>query len=151
MKEEELYKQIKNRMRAAELLNQSKLPKNMKLNEQKKLLEHERELFFVKEMNQLARERAAASASQSAARRNKMRMNKSHDVPDHDAMYKRFVMELETHKARNRKHTKIEPFNLLTEERFRRDDEDNASRQSDLHSRPSSASSFTRSCIYIKY
>jgi hypothetical protein len=152
MKEEELYRQIRIRARADELLSQSKMPKNMELVEQKKLLEQERELFFMKEMNRLNKERnrmaASSSASNSSSARNKMKMNKSHDVPDYDAMYKKFIIELETRKAKNRKHTKVEPFNLLTEERFRKDenaDEQDSLRQQDAPSRASSAS-FSRSC-----
>jgi hypothetical protein len=130
------------------------MPKNMELVEQKKLLEKERELFFMREMNRLNKERnrMASSASTSSSARNKMKMNKSHDVPDFDAMYKKFIIELETKKAENRKHTKIEPFNLLTEERFRKDEtaeELDALRQQEVQSRASSAS-FSRSCKFLE-
>jgi protein FAM161A len=144
MKEDELYKQIKNRIRAIELLKQSKLPSNMELMEQKKMLEQERNALYLKEIHRLNKKIDTAMKHTSKSAASKYRL--AHDVPDYEALYKKFIIELETRKAQNRKHTKIEPFNLLTEQRFKKDLsyldlEDDAK----LNSRPQSAS-FSRSC-----
>lgn len=58
LQESELYKQIKNQMRALELLRQSKLPHNMELQNEKKILEDEKQQFFINEMNKLQRQMA---------------------------------------------------------------------------------------------
>lgn len=119
IKELELYKQLKSQMRAIELLKQSKLPNNMQLQEEKKKLEQERAKIFIKEVSKLQKkidkslERRARSANRNKPSR------KSHDVPDFNTMYKKFVIEMEMKKAENRKNTKSEPFVLLTETRTR--------------------------------
>ena len=107
MKEEEAYKQLKARIRAIELLKQSKMPPNMELLEKKKQLEHERNQFFIKEMNRLQKE-----AEENAKAKGGQYKRKSYDVPDYDELYRKFVIEFERKKAMSRKHTKIEPFTL---------------------------------------
>jgi hypothetical protein len=107
MKEEEAYKQLKARIRAIELLKQSKMPPNMELLEKKKQLEYERNQFFIKEMNRLQKE-----AEHNAKNHEGQHKRKSYEVPDYDELYRRFVIEFERKKALSRKHTKVEPFTL---------------------------------------
>ena len=148
-KEEELYKQIKNRMRAADLLNQSKMPTNMELMEKKKQLEQERDLLFLKEANRInKRVSTACSVAGGAMRAKSAKVN--HEVPNYDSLYRKFVIELETRKAQNRKHTKIEPFNLLTDARFQKDpnEEENEKQKNNINR--NSSATFSRSCNYIK-
>lgn len=63
----------------------------------------------------------------------------SHDVPDYDALYRKFIIEMEQRKADNRKNTKQEPFTLLTESRTRpsknTESRENSLRKSDSLSR----------------
>ena len=105
-----MYKQINKQIRALELLKQSKLPHNMELMEEKKLLEIERNQLFLAEMNRLHREMKEKESKNVS-------MRKSHDVPDYDDMYKKFTIELETRKAVNRKNTKSAPFVLRSASR----------------------------------
>lgn len=125
MKELELYKQLKNQIRALELLKQSKLPNNMQLQEEKKKLEQERAKIYLKEISRLQKkidmslERRTNSANKNKAPR------KSHDVPDHNNLYKKFTIDMEMKKAENRKDIKSEPFVLLTETRTRPPKEEN--------------------------
>jgi len=86
-------------MRALELLRQSKMPHNMELQNEKKQLEEEKNQFFVKEMNKLQRQLNKKQSRKKATRR------LSHDVPDYDTLYKKFVVELENRKNQNRKRS----------------------------------------------
>ncbi len=97
-------------MRAIELLNQSKLPHNMELLEEKKLLEIERNQLFIDEMNRLQRELSEKEKHNSSIR-------KTHQVPDYDELYKKFTIEMETKKAVNRKNTRTVPFVLKSASR----------------------------------
>lgn len=84
----------------------------MELQEEKKMLEVERNQMFIKEMNRLQRE---LNEKESKRRRHKF----FHDIPDHDAKYRKFIIELETRKACNRKNTQAKPFNLMSATRAR--------------------------------
>jgi hypothetical protein len=126
MKEEEAYKQLKARIRAIELLKQSKMPPNMELLEKKKQLEYERNQFFIKEMNRLQKE-----AEENSKTHGGQHKRKTYEVPDYDELYRKFVIEFERKKALSRKHTKIEPFTLsesrVKEGRCYRDNEEDES------------------------
>jgi hypothetical protein len=115
MKEEEAFKQLKSRIRAVELLKQSKMPHNMELQEKKKQFEYERNQFFIKEMNRLQREAELNRSQKSGLGKSK---RKSYEVPDYDELYKKFVIEFERKKALARKNTKVEPF-VLSEPRVK--------------------------------
>lgn len=110
-KDDDLQRRIRKQIRALELLKQSKLPHNMELQEEKKMLEVERNQMFIKEMNRLQRE----LNEKEKKRRHKF----FHDIPDHDAKYRKFIIELETRKAYNRKNTQAKPFNLMSGTRAR--------------------------------
>ena len=101
-------------MRALELLRQSKLPHNMELQNEKKQLEEEKNQFFIKEMNKLQRQMAKKESKKARSTR-----RHSHDVPDYDSLYKKFIVELENKKNQNRKHVRAEPFVLETASRTR--------------------------------
>jgi hypothetical protein len=105
MKEKELYKQIKSRMRAIELMKKSKLPHNMELQEEKRKLEEERNRLFMEEMTRLQQEVEEKELTRKHPR-------KSYEIPDYDALYRKFIIELETKKAHGKKNTKTEPFVL---------------------------------------
>ena len=113
MQELELYKQIKSQIRALELLKQSKLPQNMEMQNEKKKLEQERNEILLSEMNRIKKE-----IEKKELRKKKYKF--THEVPDYDALYKKFIIELEMKKAQNRKHTKVEPFVLRSESRSRK-------------------------------
>lgn len=132
VKEEEALKQLKSKVRAVELLKQSKLPHSMELNEKKKKLEYERSQFFMQEMNRLQKE----------AENSKDKPKKSYDVPDYDELYKKFVIEFERNKAKARKNTKVEPF-ILSESRVRESDFKNEF--DDRNQRPNSMARLNKS------
>ncbi|CAF1013326.1 unnamed protein product [Brachionus calyciflorus] len=152
MKELELYKQLKNQMRALELLKNSKMPNNMALYEEKKKLEQERAKLYIKEMSKLQK-KVDQSLKKRATSATKSRKQKTHDVPDFDAMYRKFVIELETRKAENRKNTKAEPFLLLTESRTRakNDEESKNIKRSNSMSRLNKSLSMSMDAFPIKY
>lgn len=110
IKEQEMYKQIQRQMRALEMLKESKLPNNMGLMEEKKLLEMERNQLFMTEMNRMHKELNDKELQQANLRKN-------HDVPDYDEQYKNFTIQLEKRKAFNRKNTKAAPFQLRSASR----------------------------------
>ena len=111
LKEQELYKQINKQMRSLELLKQSKMPHNLELQQNKKLLEMERNEFFIREMNRLQKE-----VENKETKKNDL---KTHEVPDYDELYKKFVIDMEKKKAGNRKSIKVEPFVLRAASRTR--------------------------------
>ncbi len=103
-------------MRALEMLKASRLPNNMSLMEEKKMLEMERNEVFMAEMERLHREMNDKQLQLE-------RLRKNHDVPDHDEAYRSFTVQLERHKAANRKNTRTVPFTLRSGSRSRcRDD-----------------------------
>lgn len=51
-------------------------------------------------------------------------VRKSHDVPDYDALYKKFIVDLEMKKAQNRKSIDSKPFSLRAAARTRKPAED---------------------------
>lgn len=110
MKETEMYKQIQRQMRALEMLKESKLPHNMGLMEEKKLLEIERNQLFISEMNNLHKELNDKALQQANLRKN-------HDVPDYEEQFKNFTIQMEKRKAFNRKNTKTVPFHLRSASR----------------------------------
>ncbi len=112
MKEHELYKQISKQMRSLELLKNSKLPHNMELQEAKKLLEMERNQMFIDEMNRLQTE--------IDFKESKINPRKTHEIPDYDEQYRKFVIELENKKMQNRKAIRTEPFTLRAASRTRK-------------------------------
>jgi hypothetical protein len=125
-------------MRALELLRQSKLPHNMELQNEKKQLEEEKNQFFVKEMNKLQRQLNKKQSRKKVTRR------LSHDVPDYDTLYKKFVVELENRKSQNRKHVKAEPFVLETALRTRNCNETHNHNENPRMTRSSSMSRLSK-------
>lgn len=138
LQESELYKQIKSQMRALELLRQSKLPHNMELQNEKKQLEEEKNQFFIKEMNKLQRQMNRKQSRKKNTRRH------SHEVPDYDTLYKKFIVELENKKNQNRKHVKAEPFVLETALRGRNCNESHNHNEKPQMSRSSSMSRLSK-------
>lgn len=117
MKENELYKQISKQMRALEMLKKSKLPQNMELLEAKKLLEMEQDQMFANEMNRLQKE--------IDMKESKINKIKTHEIPDYDECYRKFIIELENRKNQNRKNIVPQPFVLRAESRTRKKTETN--------------------------
>jgi hypothetical protein len=86
MKEEELYRQIRKQIRSNELLQKSKMPRNMELQKLKKELEVQRDLMLNTPNN----------TRPPIGNRN---AKKSYNVPNYDELYKRFMQEFEAKKA----------------------------------------------------
>jgi hypothetical protein len=139
MKENELYKQINKQMRSIELLKQSKLPHNMEMQEAKKLLEMEQNQMFIDEINRLQKEIDIKEA--------KINQRKTHEIPDYDEQYRKFTVELENKKNKNRKHIKTEPFVLRAVNRTRKGF--NQSNQSNIKLNRSNSSMSRLSIFYI--
>lgn len=108
MKEKELYRLIRSQVRAYETLKESKLPKNMELQKQRKKLESE-----IKEKN----EREALRNSKIFQTMSAKKVKKSSTIPNYDDLYKKFSTELEVKKSLNQKLTVCKPFKLQTKER----------------------------------
>lgn len=80
--------------------------------------------------------RSSTTTLSSSSSSKKKPTRKSYDVPDYDALYKKFIVELETKKAENRKITKAEPFALSTDNHQRsRNDDSKGLRKSNSMSR----------------
>jgi hypothetical protein len=91
MKEEELYRQIRKQIRSNELLQKSKMPRNMALQKLKKELEIQRDAMLNTPNNT-----RPPLANQKT--------RKSYIVPNYDELYKKFMMEFEEKKAANQKN-----------------------------------------------
>ena len=142
LKEQELYKQIYKQMRALELLKQSKMPHNLELQQNKKLLEMERNEYFIQEMNRLQKE----LEDKEGIKNNR----KTHEIPDYDELYRKFVIEMENKKNMNRKSIKAEPFVLLAASRTRaKNNLDNTS-QTQM-SRSSSMSRLSKKIFFLNF
>jgi hypothetical protein len=135
MKNSELYKKIQNQVRSIELLKQSKLPSNMEMQEERKMMEIERNQMFIQEMNRLQKE---------INKREQVKNGKaSYTVPDYDALYKKFMTEFERKKSQNRKYTEPKPFALISEVRGKiiKEMKKNNEQQQQQNSRKNSATS----------
>lgn len=152
-KEQELYRQIRNQIRAYETLKESKLPRNMELFEEKRRLEIEREIErenFIKEQMELASKFKVKN--EKLAKSSKL----STSIPNYDELYKKFATELEQRKAESQKKTTIcKPFKFSStnKNKLRKVTSATNSRpQSSTFKRPSSASSMQRlSEFYLKF
>ena len=111
----------------------------MELQNERKQNEDERNQFFIREMNKLQRQIAKKeSKKKQAARRH------SHEVPDYDALYKKFIVELENKKNQNRKHVKAAPFVLETASRTRNCTEHNHKNEQPVMTRSNSLSRLSK-------
>ena len=112
MKENELYRQIRSQIRAYELLKESKLPRNMLLQEEKKRLEIERDNLIKDQMDEYKIE----------LKKKKKSTDPRNSIPNYDALYKKFIADLEAKKAQNhmKKPVQCKPFTFHTKEKMRK-------------------------------
>lgn len=102
----EELKRMKSKIRAMEMLKNSKMPKNLEL---------QHKMNKLKRMNSMSRSHDALHRLDNR----RASLDRSHEIPNYDKLYRKFMTEFEFRKAQNKKNTEIKPFVLRSASRAR--------------------------------